>query len=121
VKGIVDESVRALLDVFVTAAKGTERQVLAVWIDTAFNGGLAIPRQRIERLGLKQGASTTQAILADGHSVDLETFTCHLEWFGDEYRTQVVANDGEFPLLGTLLLEDRKLTIDYTTKTVVLD
>ena len=118
--GIVDESMRALLDVTMAAAKGAKRQVLTVWIDTAFNGGLVIPRQHVERLGLKQ-ASTTQAILADGRSVDLETFTCHVEWFDDLYRTQVVANDGEFPLLGTLLLAGRKLTIDYRTKTVVLD
>jgi clan AA aspartic protease len=120
VTGIVDESMRALLDVSVAAAKGAAKHVFTVWIDTAFNGGLVIPRPHIERLGLKQ-ASTTQAVLADGHLIDLETFTCHLDWFGGEYRTQVVANDGEFPLLGTLLLADRKLTIDYRTKTVVLD
>ena len=118
--GIVDESMRALLDVSVAAAKDAKRQALTVWIDTAFNGGLVIPRQHVERLGLKQ-ASTTQAILADGHSVDLETFLCHLEWFGDVYRTQVVSSDGEFALLGTLLLADRKLTIDYKKKTVVLE
>ena len=118
--GIVDESMRAVLDVSVAAAKGAKKQVITVWIDTAFNGGLVIPRQQIERLGLKQ-ASTAQAILADGRSVDLETFTCHLEWFGDVYRTQVVSNDGEFLLLGTLLLADRNLTIDYKMKTVVLD
>jgi clan AA aspartic protease len=111
---------RALLDVSVAAAKEGEKQVLRAWIDTAFNGGLVVPRQHVERLGLKQ-ASTTQAVLADGRSIDLETFTCHLEWFGDECRTQVIANDGEFPLLGTLLLADRKLTIDYKLKTVVLD
>jgi clan AA aspartic protease len=109
-----------VLDVFVAASKGGQKQVLTAWIDTAFNGGLVIPRQHVERLGLKQ-ASTTRAILADGHSVDLETFTCYLEWFGDEYRTQVVSNDGEFPLIGTLLLAGRKLSINYKTKTVVLD
>ena len=118
--GIVDESMHALLDVSVAAAKDAQKQVLAAWVDTAFNGGLAIPRQYVERLGLKQ-ASTTQAILANGRSVDLETFTCHVEWFDDLYRTQVVANDGEFPLLGTLLLAGRKLTIDYRAKIVVLD
>jgi predicted aspartyl protease len=74
---------RALLDVSVAAAKGDNKQVLTAWIDTAFDGGLVIPRRHIERLRLKQ-ASTTQAILADGRSVDLETFTCHLEWFGEE-------------------------------------
>ena len=118
--GIVDGSMRALLDVSVAAVKGAGKQVIPVWIDTAFNGGLVIPRQHIKRLGLKQ-ASTTQATLADGRTVDLETFTCHLEWFGHEYRTQVIANDGEFSLLGTQLLADRTLTIDYKTKTVVLE
>ncbi len=118
--GLVDESLRALLDVSVAAAKGAKKRVITVWIDTAFNGGLVMPRQHIERLGLKQ-ASTTHAILADGRAADLETFTCHLDWFGNEYRTQVIASDGEFPLLGTLLLADRKLTVNYKTKTVVLD
>ncbi|MBU4273471.1 MAG: hypothetical protein KKE86_08315 [Planctomycetes bacterium] len=119
-KGTVDESTRALLDVSVAAARDAKKLPLTVWIDTAFNGGLVIPRQYIERLGLKQ-ASTTRATLADGRSVDLETFTCHVEWFGDVYRTQVVAGNGDFPLLGTLLLADRKLTIDYRAKTVALD
>ncbi len=118
--GLVDESLRALLDVSVAAAKGAKKRVITVWIDTAFNGGLVMPRQHIERLGLKK-ASTTQAALADGRVVDLETFTCHPEWFGGEYRTQVISNDGEFALLGTLLLADRSLTIDYKTKKVVLD
>ena len=117
--GIVDESLRALLDVPVAAEKDALKEPLSVWIDTAFNGCLVIPRPHIKRLGLKQ-ASTTQAILADGHLVDLETFTCYLDWFGSVYRTQVVANDGEFPLLGTTLLADRKLMIDYAAKSVVL-
>ena len=60
--GIVDESLRALLDVPVAAAKGDERTSIRVWIDTAFNGGLVIPRQSIEQLGLKQ-RSTTAATL----------------------------------------------------------
>ena len=118
--GSVDESLRALLDVFVSADKHAAKQALRVWIDTAFNGCLVIPRAEIERLRLRQ-ASTTQAILADGHLVDLETFTCYLDWFGKVYRTQVVANDGNFPLLGTMLLEDRTLMIDYRAKSVVLD
>ncbi len=117
--GIVDESRRALLEVLVAADKNATKASLTVWIDTAFNGCLVIPRSAIERLGLQQ-ASTTQAILADGRSVDLETFTCYLDWFGRVFRTQVVANDGEFPLLGTTLLADRQLMIDYIIKRVVL-
>ena len=118
--GIVDESMRALLEVSVAAGKDTKKHVVTVWIDTAFNGGLVIPRQHVERLGLKQ-ASTSQAFLADGRSVDVETFLCHIEWFGGLYRTQAVSSEGEYALLGTLLLADRKLTIDYRKKTVALE
>jgi len=117
--GIVDQSLRALLDISVSPTKETAPTPLRVWIDTAFNGGLVIPRPQIERLGLTQ-ASTTQAVLADGSLVDLETYTCYLQWFDGVYRTQVVANDGDFPLLGTLLLAGRRLTVDYQTRQVVL-
>ncbi|MEO8496189.1 MAG: hypothetical protein ABI614_14055 [Planctomycetota bacterium] len=119
-KGTVDEELRALLDVYVSATSGEHKASLRVWIDTAFNGGLVIPRNEIERLGLK-AASSTPAVLADGRQVDLETFTCYLEWFGNEYRTQVVANDGEFPLLGTMLLAERDLTVSYKRKRLTLD
>ena len=119
-KGIVDESLRALLKLPVRATDAGAEQELTVWLDTAFNGSLAIPRQQIHQLALKQ-ASTTQAILANGQAVDLETFTCYLSWFGNQYRTQVVANDGDCALLGTMLLADRKLTIDYPERTVLLE
>lgn len=118
--GFVDDSQRALLDVAVATGKSSKQEPLTVWIDTAFNGGLVIPRHEVERLGLKQ-ASTTQAVLADGQVVDLETFSCYLDWFGKVLRTQVIANDGQFPLLGTMLLADRKLVVDYVAKTVTLD
>jgi hypothetical protein len=85
VNGIVDNALRALIEISLASAPTLKRQPLTVWIDTAFNGSLAIPRQDIQRLGLKQ-ASITQAVLADGRSAELETFTCHLEWFGKSYR-----------------------------------
>ena len=118
--GFVDEELRALIDVRVSAVSQGSKQPLQVWIDTAFNGGLVIPRQQIETLRLKK-ASSTEAILADGQIVDVETFSCFLEWFGREYQTQVIANDGRVPLLGTMLLAERKLSIDYAQKTVSLD
>lgn len=117
--GLVDEYQRALLDILVAANEADVKVPLRAWIDTAFNGCLVIPRSEIERLGLKQ-ASTTQAVLADGHVVDLETYTCYLDWFGKEYRTQIVANEGDFPLLGTMLLANRTLIIDSMRKNVLL-
>lgn len=118
--GFVDEANRALIEILVSARSQAIKVRLTAWIDTAFNGGLVIPRPDIERLGLKK-SSTTEAILADGTTVELETFACYIEWFGSIFRTQVVANDGQFPLLGTTLLTNRVLQVDYKAKTVTLD
>ena len=117
--GFVDDKLRALVRIQVSASRDGKRDEIVVWIDTAFNGGLVIPRSQIAELGLiKQ--SSAEAILADGHTVELETFACFLDWFGNSYETQVVANDGEYPLLGTMLLEGHCLVIDYAAKRVEL-
>jgi predicted aspartyl protease len=88
-------------------------------VDTAFNGGLTIPRPLVVSLGLTQ-ESSIEAILADGRTVALETFGCYFDWFGGTYQTQVVASDSAYPLLGTQLLASHRLVIDYTAKTVEL-
>jgi clan AA aspartic protease len=119
VTGFVDEKLRALISVPVAAAHTGGRTELTVWIDTAFNGGLVIPRRQIESLGLVK-ESSAEAILADGKLVELETYACTCDWFGETYETQIVANDGQFPLLGTMLLSGRKLEIDYQAKTILV-
>ena len=118
-KGFVDDQSRALLPVPVSASRDGKRTELVVWIDTAFTGGLVIPRKQITELGLVK-ESSADAILADGQSVELETFACFFDWFGNSYETQIVASDGEFPLLGTMLLDGYRLEIDYQAKTVEL-
>jgi len=118
--GTVDDDLRALLEVRIgNAANGSKSSVL-VWVDTAFNGGLVLPQRDIQTLGLQE-YSSTPAILADGQQVELPTYTCYLDWFGYEYRTQVVANSGAHPLLGTALLDGHELHINYNRRTVTLD
>jgi len=70
-------------------------------------------------LGLHKNA-VSEAVLADGSRVALESFGCHLDWFGATYRIQAVATDGAHLLLGTQLLAGRRLTIDYAAGTVDL-
>ena len=65
--GRVDESVRALIPISVAASADDERTEILAWVDTAFNGGLTIPRARIQSLGLVQ-ESSAEAVLADGSS-----------------------------------------------------
>ncbi len=118
--GMVDDKLRALLEVQVGSTPNAPKSIVRVWIDTAFNGGLVLPRHEIQRLGLKE-YSSTPALLADGQQVELPTYTCHLDWFGREYRTQVVANEGAHPLLGTMLLDGHDLHVSYKHRTVTLD
>ena len=118
-KGFVDDNLRALLRVPVAPSREGNRTDIVVWIDAAFNGGLVIPRKQIVELRLVR-ESSAEAILADGHAIELETFACFFDWFSDCYETQIVANDGEYPLLGTMLLNGHRLDIDYKAKTVDL-
>lgn len=113
--GVVDDHDRALLDVAISRDAEGSCEPVRVWIDTAFDGHLVFPRRLIEQLRL-ESLVETEAILADGSTVALETFLCHIDWFGARRPIQVIANDGRFPLLGTGLLEQRVLHIDYSKK-----
>ena len=118
--GHVDENGRALLNVLVSRSDSDPTVPVTTWIDTAFDGHLVFSRTLIEELDLDPLVET-EAILADGSKVVLETFFCTLDWFGEQIPLQVIANEGRFPLLGTGLLEQRVLHIDYAAKRLTLD
>ena len=118
--GQVDDRLRALVKIELINVPSGESHVVTAWIDTAFNGQLVFPRPLIKRLGLEQHA-VTEAILADGSKVTLESYACSMKWFGKVAAIQVVANDGKMPLLGTELLEERVLFIDYKNRRLSLD
>ncbi len=117
--GHVDASARALLDISVSSEPiGIDRHVTA-WVDTAFDGHLVFSSQLISDLGL-ESLIEADAILADGSKVTLQTFLCYVDWFGRRIPVQVIANEGQRSLLGTGLLNDRVLQIDYVQNTLSL-
>ncbi len=118
--GVVDEFGRAVVTLDVHGASGDEPRQMTAWIDTAFNGELVVPRGMIESMGFQQSAGI-RARLADGNEVTLESYSCVLDWFGERKAVEVVANDGEMPLLGVGLLLGHRLTVDYTQLTVSLE
>ncbi len=115
--GEVDNSGRALIGLRVRPSADADATSLAAWVDTAFTGELVIPRGTIDKLGLQQSAAV-MAGLADGTQVVLETYSCIVEWFGQDRKVDVVENAGQFPLLGVGLLRDRRLEIDYRSRTL---
>ena len=118
--GTVDASNRALVEVEVRASLQGDPTSVTAWIDTAFEGHFVFPSTLIDELKLETLVET-EAVLADGTVVSLETFVAYLDWFGQQIPVQVVANEGQFPLLGTALLETCRLAIDYVSKSVDLD
>jgi len=93
VKGIVGDELRALIEVSICSEPSGEKSSVMAWVDTAFNGGLVFPREKIDTLGLKEYSSTPA----------------------------IAANEGAHPLLGTMLLDGHDLSVSYKRKIVELD
>ena len=118
-KGRVDRLGRALVTVSVRPAASAAAHEIQVWIDTGFNGDVVLPQQQIEDLALSE-SGTVKAILANGSEVTLRRYVCLIDWFGEERDLEVVANEGEFPLLGVGLLLGHDLRISYRSGEITI-
>ena len=73
--GRIDDKNRALLEVFVSnRLKGTHTRI-TTWIETVLDGHLVFSMELIRDLKLEDLVET-EAILADGSKVTLETYLC---------------------------------------------
>ncbi len=118
-KGFVDDRDRALIPIRVANKSRTEMTEVLAWVDTAFDGHLVFSRELINRLKL-DALVETEAILADGSKVSLDSYFCVIDWFDQIVPVQVIENEGRFPLVGTALLTKRTLCISDDAKTVDL-
>ena len=118
--GVVDEYGRALLTLKVHSISNKQPFEITAWVNTAFNGELVVPRALIESMELVQSAGI-RAHLADGNEVTLESYSCVINWFGDRKSVEVIANNGELPLLGIGLLNLHRLVVDYKERNVTLN
>jgi clan AA aspartic protease len=117
--GRVDSSGRAIIEIMIATRSDVPLCAIDVWVDTGFTGDLVIPRGVVDSLVLQQ-SGTVDGILADGTEVLFQTYHCEIHWFGKRRMLEVVANDGEIPLLGVGLLLGKELRIDYTNLTLSL-
>lgn len=118
-KGRVDSYGRALVAI---ALRGSEQESptdIDAWIDTGFNGELVLPQETIDKIGL-QASGTLKATLADGSEVYLMRYTCLIDWFDESRELEVIANLGEYPLLGVGLLVGLDLSISYRSGEIVI-
>ncbi len=113
----VDEENRALVELSLAHHAKSTRSAVSAWIDTAFDGHLVLPRSTIEELKLDLIAD---AILADGSKTRLRCYYCVVDWLGSIVPVQVIENEGQLPLVGTGLLAQVDLRINYRTRVCTL-
>jgi len=118
--GCIDVNGRALLNVEIRPDSTSQAVTIEVWVDTGFTGDLVLPQRTIDSLALHRSGSV-DAILADGSQIELSTYTCLVRWFGEERRLEVVANNGDHPLLGVGLLLGLELRVNYHTLELTLN
>lgn len=80
-------------------------------IDTGFEGYLTLPQAALTAMGLTL-ARTITAKLADGTSVQCDIYLATIVWNGKDILVEVIAM-GQQPLLGTALLVNCRLGIDF--------
>ena len=80
-------------------------------VDTGFTGELTLPVSAVTALGLRFKQQTPTS-LADDSSLLLDVHEAVILWNGEERRVEVIAT-GKRPLLGTALLEDTELVMQF--------
>jgi clan AA aspartic protease len=103
-------NLQAKINVVLRLAPGQELEIGCV-VDTGFSGFLTLPSIAVERLGLPY-LININANLADHSSVKTNVHAATIVWNGQERNITVLAM-GQRPLIGTALLENQNLSIDF--------
>ena len=110
--GYVDRStLTPLVRLKLISARDEEIELSAI-IDTGYNGEVILSKNKIQEMGL-EFLGTIDTELADGRIVELDLFRGRIKWFGRIQEVAVGASRSEDALLGTLLLADCELDINF--------
>jgi clan AA aspartic protease len=98
--GRVTTGGEAKVALVVRSGEGREREIESL-VDTGFNGSLALPTHRIDKLGLSL-VGRERMLLASGDLHFTRTYRAFVELDGQVYSVRVV--EGGEPLIGMTLL-----------------
>jgi clan AA aspartic protease len=89
-----------------------ERSTIQTIVDTGYNGELILPENNIQELDL-EFVGTIDGELANGEIVEMKLFKGRLQWFGSIEEVAIGSTESESPLLGTQLLADCELHVNF--------
>lgn len=90
---------------------GQPEMAIEFVLDTGFEGALTMPPTAVTALGLPY-FERIPSRLADGTRRETEVYTATIVWDGVELEVAVLAM-GHTPLLGTALLDGKRLCADF--------
>jgi clan AA aspartic protease len=89
-------------------------------IDTGFNGELELPEQLRSNLNA-QFVGRATSLLAANQQIEEDLYLVDFPFDGRMVRAQATFVDGDEILLGTRLLRDYRLQIDFPARSVFLE
>ncbi len=85
---------------------------LATMVDTGYNGDIILPERLIDEMRLEySGASWGE--LANGDVSEMKIFRGRLKWFDADKEISIGATRSDVALMGTLLLVDCDLNVNF--------
>ena len=89
-------------------------------IDTGFNGELELP-ERLRSHVNAQFVGRATSLLAANQRIEEDVFLVDFPFDGRTVRVQATFVDGEEILIGTRMLRDYRLRIDFPARTVAIE
>jgi predicted aspartyl protease len=119
--GTVSDQYRPMVEVAIyPAADASKALSLAAWIDTGFESDILVPEQWLIDHAFRH-SSNLNVTLADGKPIEMPTYRGWITWFGVRRFVSIFASQGdEAVLLGTGLLLNRRVLIDFPKRVVTI-
>ncbi len=111
-KGIVNENLEAVLQVRLTNGAN-----IKCVLDTGFNGSLLLPREFVE-INSMLFVGREKVMMVEEISTEIDTAIAEVNWLNEEFSIRIFISETDESLIGTQMLVDTLLEIDYKNRTV---
>ena len=93
---------------------------LSMIVDSGFNGDLELP-EHVRDVADPQFLTRTRSLLAGGQSIEEDLFLVGIEFDGRFVQAEATFADGDVGLIGTRLMRDHRLVIDFVDRTLQIE
>lgn len=111
-KGFVTENLETVL----TIELSNGSQIDCV-LDTGFNGFLLLPRKFVEDNSL-DFVGRESVIMVEQNAIEIDVASGSVNWLGKELLVRILVSETDESLIGTQMLIDSLVEIDYKNLTV---